>query len=290
MNKPQPHSTAPDLSEKVGNSLIQHGKSNDRIYLMKLSEADFPDIIKALETLANRHQYSKIFAKVPAWAKEGFAAAGYTVEAHVPGFFSGTVDAFFMSQFRDEGRAVQADRDLIHDVLQRAKGTPALTAPPALEPHFSCRVVTPDETESLATVYREVFETYPFPIHDPAFLKRAMDDNTVYFALQDGERIAAAASCEMDVSSLNVEMTDFATLPAYRSQGLASFLLDAMEKEMNKRGILTAYTIARAASYGMNITFAKRGYAFSGTLTNNTNISGGLESMNVWYKRLEPAI
>jgi hypothetical protein len=37
----------------------------------------------------------------------------------------------------------------------------------------------------------------------------------------------------------------------------------------------------------MNITFAKNGYEFCGTLTNNTDISGGLESMNVWFKPLD---
>ena len=39
----------------------------------------------------------------------------------------------------------------------------------------------------------------------------------------------------------------------------------------------------------MNITFARQGYAFSGTLYNNTNISGNLESMNVWHKPLTSA-
>ena len=69
-------------------------------------------------------------------------------------------------------------------------------------------------------------------------------------------------------------MTDFATHPSHRSQGLASFLLYEMEQEMTKRGIKTAYTIARSVSYGMNITFAKHAYTLAGTLINNTNISG----------------
>jgi hypothetical protein len=55
-----------------------------------------------------------------------------------------------------------------------------------------------------------------------------------------------------------------------------------MEKYIKELGLKTAYTIARALSYGMNITFAKMGYTYSGTLVNNTNISGRLESMNVW--------
>lgn len=36
----------------------------------------------------------------------------------------------------------------------------------------------------------------------------------------------------------------------------------------------------------MNVTFSKLNYNYGGTLINNTNISGDLESMNVWYKIL----
>jgi beta-lysine N6-acetyltransferase len=36
----------------------------------------------------------------------------------------------------------------------------------------------------------------------------------------------------------------------------------------------------------MNVTFSRAGYTFTGTLINNTNIGGSIESMNVWYKRL----
>jgi putative beta-lysine N-acetyltransferase len=81
-------------------------------------------------------------------------------------------------------------------------------------------------------------------------------------------------------------MTDFATLPEARGKGLAGVLLSEMEKNMQRERIATAYTIARARSFGMNVVFARAGYTFAGTLVNNTNIAGGLESMNVWYKQL----
>ncbi|MEG6551485.1 putative beta-lysine N-acetyltransferase, partial [Desulfocurvibacter africanus] len=68
--------------------------------------------------------------------------------------------------------------------------------------------------------------------------------------------------------------------------GLASILLARLEEEAARLGVLTAYTIARAVSPGMNITFARAGYAFDGTLTRNTNIAGALECMNVWHKPL----
>lgn len=40
--------------------------------------------------------------------------------------------------------------------------------------------------------------------------------------------------------------------------------------------------------HGMNITFSKAGYTYSGCLINNTNIAGRIESMNIWHTRLQP--
>ena len=81
-------------------------------------------------------------------------------------------------------------------------------------------------------------------------------------------------------------MTDFAVLEKYRGNNLACHLLGAMEEKLPELGVKTAFTIARAKSFGMNITFAKSGYTYSGTLVNNTDISGQIESMNVWYKNI----
>jgi putative beta-lysine N-acetyltransferase len=81
-------------------------------------------------------------------------------------------------------------------------------------------------------------------------------------------------------------MTDFATLPDFRGNNLALLLLREMEAHMRLAKYNTLYTIARSMSPGMNITFAKNSYEYAGTLKNNTNISGNIESMNVWYKHL----
>lgn len=113
-----------------------------------------------------------------------------------------------------------------------------------------------------------------------------MTENIVYFGVEMEGQLVSLASSEMDVDSKNVELTDFATLPEFRGNSFAGRLLRRMEKEMKTRNILTAYTIARAVSPGMNITFSKAGYDYRGTLINNTNISGQIESMNVWYKHL----
>ena len=84
----------------------------------------------------------------------------------------------------------------------------------------------------------------------------------------------------------NTETLDFATLPEWLGNRFARHLLARMEQEMKAKGIKTTYTIARAASPGINSTFGRAGYHFSGRLKNNTNISGSIESMNVWHKSL----
>ncbi len=269
----------------IGQSEIQHGKENDRVYLMKLAKADFPDIIDRIEALAAQNGYTKIFVKVPAWARAGFLDRGYAVEALVPKFYNGREDALFMARYPDPARKNRIDRETITQIIRTAMIAPKLGAP-ALPKGFTHAVLTPGEAEELAVLYGAVFKSYPFPIFDAGYLRETMASHIVYFGVRDNGRLIAASSCEMDVPHQNVEMTDFATLDAYRAKGLASFLLVRMEREMERRGILTAYTIARSISYGMNITFGKNRYAFAGTLYSNTGISGEIESMNVWYKAL----
>ena len=92
----------------------------------------------------------------------------------------------------------------------------------------------------------------------------------------------------MDRASQNAEVTDFATLPEHRGKRLATHLLWHMERSLKAHGFITAYSIARALSAGMNVTFARMGYRFGGTLINNTDINGRIESMNVWYNRFTP--
>ncbi len=107
-----------------------------------------------------------------------------------------------------------------------------------------------------------------------------------YYGICEEGKLAAVSSAEKDSDAQNAEMTDFATLPKYRGHGYAGKLLTFMETKMLNENIRCLYTIARAHSAGINILFAKQGYRFGGTLINNTQISGRIESMHVWYKIL----
>lgn len=276
----------------IGGSRIQHGKANDRIYLMHLEPGDTADLLPRLDALAMRHRYSKIFAKAPVSARPAFLLAGYREEARVPRFFAGKKDCAFLCKYFDPARAKDSRatrrREVLEAALTRA-AEPSRRPTRQLPASFSWDLASPADADELAGLYQSIFETYPFPIHDPSFIRQSMKDQTVYGCIRHRGAIAAVSSAEKVESEAAVEMTDFATLPAYRGRGLAQVLLRRMEDAMARQGVCTAYTIARAVSAPMNKTFAAMDYRYGGTLINNTQICGRLESMNVWYKSLSRA-
>lgn len=274
-----------DRLERIGDSLIQHGPHSARIYLMKVAPSDCPRLVGRLDELAAREGYTKIFAKVPVSVSEPFLADGYRIEARVPRFYGGDEEGLLLGKFLSPERDVERDPALVRDVLATAEAQ-SQTDGAALPAGFEIRPLAESEVEQAAEVYSKVFASYPFPIHDPAYLRETLRDHVRYFAAWHQGRLAALASAELDLAAANAEMTDFATPPAFRGRGLALVLLQRMEEAIRSENIRTAFTIARAYSYSMNITFARAGYRFGGTLRNNTQICGRQESMNVWYKSL----
>ena len=270
------------------NSIIQHGNYNDRIYLMKLSQADFPEIITELDSLASQKGYTKVFAKIPEYAKNTFVEKNYIIEATIPKFYNGNQTAYFMGKYFSEIRKQSQNDEVINTVLMTAKSKLKSDYPvPTLSKDFTYRECQVNDVFEITELYKKVFETYPFPIQDPDYIAETMKNSVTYFGVWHKQTLVALASAEMDVQTSSVEMTDFATHPDFRGKGLSSFLLHTMELYVQRMEFKTAYTIARSISYGMNVTFAKMGYSYSGTLINNTNISGSLESMNIWYKHME---
>ena len=276
-----------DQIETIGSSIIQHGPVNNRVYLMKLAREDCPDIIGQLDLLALSRQYTKIFAKVPSTELEPFLDSGFELEASIPGFYHPD-DVCFLGKYYCQNRKQEGESEQVRSVLAAAREQKQV-AEQHLPDGLVCRIAEEHDTVAMAKVYRAVFASYPFPIFDPDYLKAIMG-STLFFGIWAAGELIALASAEMDKTSGSVEMTDFATMDSFRGHGLALFLLQRMEKEMAAHGIHNFYTIARAYSHGMNITFARNGYTYSGTLTNNTNIFGKLESMNVWHKQWESAV
>jgi putative beta-lysine N-acetyltransferase len=274
-----------DKVELIGKgSIIQHGKQNDRIYLMKLDEQDVGEILPQLSSLAHKNNYAKMFCKVPKNLAPIFFADGYILEAYIPKFYNNTEDVFFVSKFLNSDRLLTIEKNPLSDLSKLLSTKHKIKKTPISD--FSIRKLDDSDVEGITTIYRAVFESYPFPIHDPEYIRKTMKDNILYFGAEKDGLLVALASSEMDLKGGNVEMTDFATLPAYAGNSIALMLLKAMETEMKIQGIKTLYTIARLNSIPINLTFLRSNYRYSGTLIKNTNIAGKIESMNVYFKHI----
>ncbi|WP_031482690.1 putative beta-lysine N-acetyltransferase [Maridesulfovibrio frigidus] len=272
-----------DSVVKVGQSTIQVGPFNDRIYLMSLAPEDGPAIIDELTDIAASKDVSKIFAKIPESQAVPFLSCGFEKEAEVPNMFDGEAGVF-LSLYRYPWRRELGNMEELDNVLSVAKSKHGKGNVSTLPGSLNMRSLRVEDVSVLATLYGQTFKTYPFPITDPEFVRQEMDDGTRFIGVFEGDKLVGAASAEVSKDGWSAEMTDFAVNPAFRAMGIAGALLRALEKDCDKAGIKCLFTIARGCSYGINSLFSKGGYEYAGRLINNTNISGSLESMNVWSK------
>jgi lysine 2,3-aminomutase len=277
-----------DKIEKIGESIIQHGTYNNRIYLMKLNRGDIPRLINRLNELSEKEKYAKIFGKIFPDALPFFKADGYEIEAFIPNFYRNSEDCLFVSKFLNDQKNSHFENELndfLSLLLPVKNQTQGYRFKHSLK--YMLAQLGKEDAKQIASLFKEVFKSYPFPIFDAGYILRTMEkDKTQYFGVWHNSKLIGVSSAEIDVINKNAEMTDFAVLPAYRGQNLAFRLLLTMEQKMKIANIKTAYTIARLKELGMNKTFLKSGYKYSGTLLNNTNIGGQIESMNIFYKHL----
>lgn len=254
---------------------------------MKLAQEDALSIIPKLDELASERGYTKIFAKVPSAVLPFFISNNYVIEASIPNFYENESDCILVSKFLDEKRKEVPEKELkvMNQLLENAERP----GKPNTKPNFKlvAERLGKKHIGAITKIFKRVFETYPFPVHDPDYILKTMqEDGTQYFGVLDGEKLIGISTAEVDLENGNAEMTDFAVLPEYRGQSLAARLLSRMEKAMKAANITTCYTIARLNQPGMNKTFLNSGYKYTGTLINNTNIGGSIESMNILYKHI----
>lgn len=295
-----------DTCDLLEGASIQYGPNSSRVYLMSMKQAEPARLPAAMRQLAKAQGYGKLIAKVRLSDSEHFLNQGFAEEARLPGYYPATgrrlavglaeavgltedegeekgEDALLLGAYLDIDRQTDLKATEHEKVLTLARNNLSKTTP---APHWQVIPLGEEYCEEMAHLYREVFPSYPFPIQQARYLRETMSDNVSYFGIKHQGRLIALASAEQDLDNMAVEMTDFATSPEFRGQQLAAALLNKMESCMEQLGFRQAFTIARAGSVGMNRTFAKHGYHYQGRLINNTQISGQIESMNIWCKPL----
>lgn len=275
-----------DSIVKVSNSIIQHGKLNNRIYLMSYGEKSPHKLIEIINSISEENSYGKIFAKVPSYSLAAFITDGYSIEAVIPDYYMNNEksDAFLLGKYRDLKRSLIGRDELVNFQNLFCTEKNSVSFENIYKSGFTFTKASEQDISELSKLYADVFCSYPFPINDPEYLLQTMKDNVSYYIVRSNNKIIAASSCETDIKNMAVEMTDFAVLPEYRGKKISQLLLTLMENDMKNKKFRVLYTISRLKEFGINKIFYNENYKYSGTLINNTNISGGLESMNVWYK------
>ena len=151
---------------------------------------------------------------------------------------------------------------------------------------YSLRFAEVEDAHELAKLYGEIFETYPTPMNDAGYIKKVMEEGTIFSVIQYEGSIVSAASAEVCEMYHNAEMTDCATIPHHRKHGFMKVLISSLEQELIRKNIYCSYSLARSLSMGMNAVFHQLGYEYGGRLTKNCNIWDKYEDMNIWGKDL----
>ncbi|WP_449536594.1 putative beta-lysine N-acetyltransferase [Ferdinandcohnia sp. Marseille-Q9671] len=244
---------------------------------------DLLTLLDDMYELAQDHSFEKIICMARREDLFDFMAKGFMIEAVVQRYFNGS-DAYFLTKYltnvRRNSEKWMEEENIINAILSGSKEN--LTT----DTKFLIRKATQEDATELASLYSTVFQIYPTPLNNPTYIQQAMKETTIFYVVEDNGVIVSAASADVNSTFHNAELTDCATLDAYRKHGLMKRLLTQLEKELVKNGIYCAYSIARALSYGMNKSFYQLGYSYTGRLTNNCYIFDKIEDMNVWVKDL----
>ncbi|MCY9663055.1 putative beta-lysine N-acetyltransferase [Paenibacillus chondroitinus] len=235
--------------------------------------------------VAKSHALTKVFIKSREQDWQSFLGKGCMLEGIYKGYFHG-MDAYCMAFYYDLGRRSSdywmEEDSILHQVLALSRKS----IRPVIPEPFTLRLALPKDAEQLSQLYSQIFQTYPTPMNDPLYVAKTMQEGTIYYLVESQNELISAASAEINATYANAEMTDCATLPAFRNKGLMRLLMHALEDELIARQITCAYSLSRALSFGMNAVFHQMGYGYYGRLTKNCDIYDKYEDMNLWAKTL----
>ncbi len=229
-------------------------------------------------------EITKIWLKALKQDEAAFQEIGFEKEAEIANFYPDD-DASLLAYYLSSNRKQKVDEAEKDEILTKVRDVKSKSVDD-LPQNCEFKLATKDDLLDLANLYDDVFLTYPYPINNPFFLRKMMNQGVIYGLVYQDNQLVAAASAETVAEYKNAEMTDFATRPEARGQGLASYILAELEEELKDRDYRSLYTIARAKVYGINKIFSQAGYEYTGTLVKNCNIAGGLEDMNLWQKMI----
>ena len=198
----------PDKIDKIGDSIIHHGKSSNRVYVMSLDYNDLQSITQKLDNLASEKGYTKIVVKTPVCYKDVFESCGYKIEAVIPKFYDAEKDGCFICKYLDDKRKIDPFNEKCVEILELCKQVTSEPYGATLKDGYICRQAIEKDIPEMADVYGKVFRSYPFPINDNSYLLNTMKENVIYYGIWDNNNLVALSSVEMYPKYKHAEMTD----------------------------------------------------------------------------------
>ncbi|MDM5360364.1 putative beta-lysine N-acetyltransferase [Peribacillus sp. ACCC06369] len=263
---------------------LYHDHANQRLRMDDYRGNIQKAMARAL-VIAKEQGFTKVILKA---RNEDLSAAlgqGYMLEGILSRYFNGN-DAYCMAFYLTDERRTSDFWVKEDKVIQDVSEIPRLMDMQKIPENYILRFATDEDAQELANLYGEIFETYPTPMNDERYIKKVMEEGTIFSVIEYEGSIVSAASAEVNEMYHNAELTDCATIPHHRKHGFMKVLISALEQELIRKNIYCSYSLARSLSMGMNAVFHQLGYEYGGRLTKNCNIWDKYEDMNIWGKDL----
>ncbi|OIJ19240.1 putative beta-lysine N-acetyltransferase [Anaerobacillus alkalidiazotrophicus] len=248
-------------------------------------QGNMEEMVSMLKKLSKKSSFSKIIVKSRVEDWRFLLSKGFFLEGVIDNYFKGQ-NAYFMAYYLSDKRRTSREWKKEDELIEKVYELPTSSSVDPLPTEYTIRLANVEDASALASLYNQVFSSYPTPINDEMYIQTAIREGSIFYVVEWDRSIVSAASAEVNTTYLNAEITDCATLPGYRSYGFMKLLISKLEKELVKRKIFCSYSLARAGSYGINACLKKLDYKYNGRLTNNCSISDKYENMNVWVKKL----
>ncbi len=264
--------------------LVHDDPYSDRIRCDHPEITDGAALGHALIETADKCTRGRVVVLASADIEPGLSDVGFSREGLLPGFYGGKKACTVMGYYRDDDRGQLARPERVHQVreLVEQKGARRVA------PEVRTRRAKPIDAPRVAKLIGETFAEYPTPSEDPRYVARAIASGTPFRVVERNGDVVACASADLVREAKTAELTDCATKPAYRGQGLMQSLLADLMDDLRELKYPTAFTLARATIPGVNLAFSHLGFGLRGCMPRSCRIGRGLEDMNIWSRSLKP--
>lgn len=270
-----------------GTSILFEPISN-RLKIYKLPEQNLIDpFILSVKQLGQQHHCDKLIFYVKLAQQPMIHPYASRYEGMIESFFNGEnahIYAIFLDPKRNHHHLSDQEKNVLRLVHRKKGEGPSHRF--QLPASFHMRWAKQQDAEQMSILYKTIFKSYPTPMNEPDFIKQMIVDNVYFLVVEHRNDIVSACSAELLQNFRSAELSDCATFREHRSKQLLSYQVAHLIPRLKKIGVGTLFSYSRSTSVGMNLVNAKHGFHYGGRMVQNSNISGSMENMNIWYKTL----